>query len=263
MSRLLLILSAIFGLGAAGVGYINMNRAQETSGKLKEAEEQKVQAQQELELKKKVAAEMEAKAKELETAKAEISTALESAKADVSRISSELSSVKEQIATKEQQINDLKTEMEQKLAEAKQSQDLAAATQPVEGGQGTLDELKAQKAELEVTNKSLQASLEQAESRMNQLAEAERLRAQGLARKSLEGRILAFNPAWNFAVLSVGDRQGIAANSELIVRRGDQMIGRIKVTSVEQNQSIGDVILDSVKPGMQVQPGDVVITSER
>jgi hypothetical protein len=86
---------------------------------------------------------------------------------------------------------------------------------------------------------------------------------QGFVRPGLSGTILAYNPGWNFVVLSLGDKHGLKANARLVVRRGGQMIGKVKVTTVEPSTSIADIVPGSVPKGMSVQPGDSVIFEGR
>ena len=78
-------------------------------------------------------------------------------------------------------------------------------------------------------------------------------------RNGLEGRILAVNPAWNFVVLSLGDRNGVVNNAEMLIKRGSQLIGKVRITSVEPSSSIADIVANSVTRGLSVQPGDTVI----
>ncbi|MDB6155072.1 MAG: hypothetical protein JWL90_3525 [Chthoniobacteraceae bacterium] len=75
----------------------------------------------------------------------------------------------------------------------------------------------------------------------------------------LSGKILAYNPGWAFVVLSIGDRQGLKANAQMIVTRNGQSIGKVKVTSVEPGNSIADIVPGSVAKGMFIQPGDSVV----
>jgi hypothetical protein len=75
----------------------------------------------------------------------------------------------------------------------------------------------------------------------------------------VRGSVLAVNEAYNFVVLNVGGRQGVDANSEMMVLRRGALIGRIRVSSVEPATAIGDIITNSLARGVQVQPGDVVI----
>ena len=77
--------------------------------------------------------------------------------------------------------------------------------------------------------------------------------------KGTRGRVMAVNSGWGFAVLSIGDKQGAAANKVMIVGRNGQAIGKVKITSVEANQSIADIIPGSFVRGSFLQPGDEVI----
>jgi hypothetical protein len=86
---------------------------------------------------------------------------------------------------------------------------------------------------------------------------------QGFVRTGLTGSVLAYNPGWNFVVLSIGDRQGLKANTQLVVNRGGQMIAKVKVTSVEPSTSIADIVPGTVARGASVQPGDAVVYEGR
>jgi cell shape-determining protein MreC len=67
------------------------------------------------------------------------------------------------------------------------------------------------------------------------------------------------NQAYNFVVLSLGGRQGVEPNSEMLVLRGGSFIGKIRISSVEPATAIGDIITSSLARGVQVQPGDIVV----
>jgi len=51
----------------------------------------------------------------------------------------------------------------------------------------------------------------------------------------------------------------VTAGSRLIVRRGNQRIGTVKISSVSPNRTIVDIEIDSVTPGLSISPGDSVI----
>jgi hypothetical protein len=101
------------------------------------------------------------------------------------------------------------------------------------------------------------------EAKLAAAEQKERQRLQVSGRAGLQGRILAVNPGWNFVVLSVGDKQGVAVNAPLLVVRGSEPIARLRITSVEPSTSIADVIPGSVRRGVSVQPGDTVIFEGR
>jgi hypothetical protein len=75
----------------------------------------------------------------------------------------------------------------------------------------------------------------------------------------VRGTVLAINQAYNFVVLSLGARQGVEANTEMLVLRGGSFIGRIRISSVEPATAIGDIISSTLARGVQVQTGDTVV----
>jgi hypothetical protein len=74
----------------------------------------------------------------------------------------------------------------------------------------------------------------------------------------LRGSVLAVNQAYNFVVLNLGNRQGLQANTEMVVFRGGARIGKIRISSVEPATAIGDIMANTLARGVQVQPGDNV-----
>jgi hypothetical protein len=76
---------------------------------------------------------------------------------------------------------------------------------------------------------------------------------------SVRGTVLAVNQAYNFVVLNLGNRQGLAPNAEMLVLRETTIIGKIRISSVEPATAIGDILGNSLARGVQVQPGDTVI----
>jgi predicted RNase H-like nuclease (RuvC/YqgF family) len=83
--------------------------------------------------------------------------------------------------------------------------------------------------------------------------------APGVNNPGIRGTVLAVNQAYNFVVLSLGARQGVEANSEMLVLRGGSFIGKIRISSVEPATAIGDIITSTLARGVQVQPGDTVV----
>ena len=78
-------------------------------------------------------------------------------------------------------------------------------------------------------------------------------------RAGVHGSVLAYNQAYNFVVLNLGARNGVEANSEMLVLRDGTLIGKIRISSVEPATAIGDIMSNSLARGVQVQPGDSVI----
>jgi len=60
-------------------------------------------------------------------------------------------------------------------------------------------------------------------------------------------------------VISLGDKQGVVMNGEMVIKRGAMQVARVKISSVEPTTSIADVVPGSLSRGVSVQAGDEVI----
>ncbi len=210
-------------------------------------------------------------------------TDLTKTKGTLKKTEEELVGAKADIEVKEKDIAGKKGEIDSlgaKLTEA--STALAAKIAEIEAltkrGDGTepaidlvqlkkdFDETKAAKADLEVKV----AELTQIRDTMSKKVSEEVARTAAEKQKVEEykrdftkpgvtGTILAHNAGWNFVVINIGDRQSVKIGKVFVVTRDGQMVGKVRVTSVEPSTSIADVIPSTVPKGDSVQPGDRVI----
>jgi hypothetical protein len=84
-------------------------------------------------------------------------------------------------------------------------------------------------------------------------------RNRGITQNSIEGTVVATNEAYGFAVINMGADKGISSDSRLIVKRGDQRIGVLSISSVGPTKTVADIVGDSLTSGFKVAPGDRVI----
>jgi len=75
---------------------------------------------------------------------------------------------------------------------------------------------------------------------------------------SLTGKVLITDPKWQFVVLNVGAASGLLERGELLVSRAGKFVGKIKITRVERDRAIGNILpgsgLGEVIEGDQVIP---------
>jgi DNA polymerase III alpha subunit (gram-positive type) len=184
-----------------------------------------------------------AAAEEAKTAKADLSTAQETAKSETAKstaLQDENQKLKDQVAQ----------------LQASGSGTVAVAAPVDDGKQKALEE---QVAELQQVNQTMATRVAEAEGKSKSM-EVELAHYKGQARaKGLEGQVLAVNGAYNFVVLSLGDRQGVVMNAQMIIFRGDRVVAKVKVTSVEPSTSIADIIPGSGPRDFRVMPGDRVV----
>jgi predicted phage tail protein len=127
-------------------------------------------------------------------------------------------------------------------------------------------ELETKVAELTTVNGTLVTQKKEAEDKIKDAESKIATQSKKIDRyvnnivvKGLSGTVLAVNSGWGFCVLSIGDRQGAAANKIMIVARNGQAIGKVKIINVEASQSVADIIPSSFTRGTYIQPGDQVI----
>jgi seryl-tRNA synthetase len=244
-------------IGAATLGFLTKDKLVALHTKYEETEQARKTAVSEREEQRKqkeaaLAAEAEAKkAAEEATARAIASEAAKrEADAKVAAVTADLNSLKEQIA-----------------------QLTASGTGGAGGGLGEIENLKTQLAEAQQKQVENETKLKEAETLVATLSDKVRVtedslkvlqeekakRERGFIAKGLEGQVLAVNQGWNFVVLSIGDRQGLLPNAQMVVLRNGEMIAKLKVTSVEKGTSIADIVPGTTSRGARVMPGDRVI----
>ncbi len=78
-------------------------------------------------------------------------------------------------------------------------------------------------------------------------------------RGAIEAVITGVQQDWGFLVIGAGSNQGFTPTSTLLVKRDGRLIGKVRPSSVEANQTIAEIIFPSLARGVRLQPGDKVI----
>jgi len=254
MQKTLIIIAAVISLAAAGLGFLNRSNLQ-TERKAKEDAVAQCDA-----AKKSMSAELKTAKDKLAvvgTDSEKNATEITDLRARVEKADGSLADIQKQLAQKEADMTQQKADMAAKDAEIAKLQSNAGTTS--QSNNSPSDDIKKQLEEKTILNSGLEEKLKDATAQLTELRQREALRRKKAMRSGLEGRILAVNPSWNFVVLSLGDRNGVVNNAEMLIKRGSQLIGKVRITSVEPSTSIADIVANSVRSGLSVQPGDSVI----
>jgi len=255
MGKILLFASFVFVVASGVLGFLNKTKLDAARESLTTSESKISQAQQsQAAIEKKLA---EANTS-LTTAKAERDQAasqVASLQSDVEKAKADVTSVTTQKTAAESQVAQLQADVQAKQQELDNLK--AAQVTPAQTGP-TAEQIAVQK-EQETLIAQLQQKLDNQTADLSKYRQADEDRKMGLMRPGTEGKILAVNPAWNFVVLSLGDKNGVVNNAELLIKRGRQLIGKVRVTSVEPSTSIADIVSNSVPQGIVINPGDRVI----
>ena len=198
---------------------------------------------------------------EAQVAKSGKETQLQTLQGEVSALEAELPRREEKIGRQQTEIKNY----DATVAEIKEILKDMNVTTPEEIEQAintlTQDKLALDK-ELEETQTAVVAAKETVADKENSLSRLNRTlseRRDGIIRNTQESTVVAVNPDWGFAVVGAGSEQGLSADQQLLVKRGNTYIARLAIVSLEDNQVIADIVPDSIAPGARVLPGDRVI----
>ena len=250
-------LSVLLLLFAAVLGALNMHKTKTLRVNVANADAARDTAEN-----RRVAQQKELKDREASVAVAESKVAeregkTTKAEAELAQVQKEKADLETKLQATEAEIASQQKRVEEAGAKPADSNPGAPSTNEL---QAQLDEARQLLDSAEREKVFLSDKLRAARERSVQLQEETKRREKSsTARLGLHGTVLAVNQAYNFVVLNLGGRQGIEANSEMLVLRAGTLIGKIRISSVEPSTAIGDIITSSLARGVQVQPGDTVI----
>lgn len=254
MGRYLIIGAIATSLLTVILGFLNKGKLDATKALAAEFQTKAEQTEQSL---RKTEGDLKTTKDELATANAEKDQAMtqaKSAQASADEAKNKLAELETQISQKAGEITKLQADLDAKQAELEQARNAAPATAAAPS-----EDTVAKLAEQETIIAKLQADLDAARAQAQELQTEKANRMAMKMRDGLQGRILAVNRAWNFVVLGLGDKNGVVNNAEMLVKRGNTLIGRVRITSVEPTTSIADIDVSSVPAGVEISPGDSVI----
>ena len=197
--------------------------------------------------------------------------ATQAAQADEASTKTQLTEVQKKIddltsqltdATKKQ--TDLQASIQAQTDAASKSQaEITRITSVLKGAapeevMAKIDKLNAQVAADNAQQKILEDQLQAATKQVADLKDAVNRAGQKAPPMppGISGKVTFVNRTWNFVVLNVGLSNGVVPNGELIIYSGRNFLGKVKVTSAEDNTAVAD-ILPGAKADIQV--GDDVL----
>jgi hypothetical protein len=150
-----------------------------------------------------------------------------------------------------------KTKKERDEAQAERAAYAASHLSPQEVANlgKTLEQERAMLAEARLVNKQQARKIVELQTKLDVFVSPEK---PVLLPADLKGQILVSDPKWEFVVLNVGEDQGVLENGQLLVNRDGKLVAKVKVTSVQKDRCIANVMpgwkLGEVMEGDQVIP---------
>lgn len=182
---------------------------------------------------------------------------LENTRQDLENTRAELENTKAQLEDARTQIVQLNEVIRSKDAELVEKSNVIASLEDEKSS------LTAQVAELTAQVATLQdqvAGLEEERNSLDgQLKKCEGALNPGniTMKEGTMAKIVYANADWNFVIIDIGSADGAQAGANMIVHRGDTMIGKIQLSAVRENVTIAEVLSDFQKD--TVKEGDNVL----
>ncbi len=259
MGKILIIVSIVLAAASAGVGFLNRSNLLKTKEDLAASQQETVTVKANLDGEVKKYVEADKAIIELKAQKQTLDSDLAKQKGDLSAKTTQLTEAQSKLTEAQAALALAETDKLSKAEKITQLEAQVAAAATIQQAPVPSEEDKARITELETLNAKLDEDNKNLEVKLVSLQKASREKEtkQGLTR--VTGRVLAVNQAWNFVVLSLGNKSGIESNMEFLVKRGSTLIGKVRTTTVEPATSIADIIPASLARGLSIQPGDDII----
>ncbi|MGJ8644921.1 MAG: hypothetical protein ACSHX9_16060 [Luteolibacter sp.] len=127
------------------------------------------------------------------------------------------------------------------------------------------DDIIDKKKKLEELNTLVEGAekrLSSSQGEVARLVERKNSRSERIKRNAMTARVTAVNQDWGFLVIGAGSNSGFTPQTSLLIKRDGKLIGRVTPTAIEKTQTIADIDLDSLAPGVRIQRGDTVILAK-
>lgn len=177
--------------------------------------------------------------------------------AELANTKAELAKTQDQLAQALNQIQQLNQEIARKNAEIAEKQtQIATLEQEKADQQVRIDELNNNIATLEDEKQDLKDKIVTLEQTVGDLESMLGLNAGRPLPRGISGKVVLVNNDWNFVVLNLGSDDGLVPNSEMLIHRGDKLVGKIQISGVARKLAIADI--NPEWTSAQVQEGDAV-----
>lgn len=202
----------------------------------------------------------EAKTKHI-AALADVNKELEKAKSESTDIATKVQEKEQELAlakTNLEGVTKVVKELQTKIDEAGDIKKLMATIKDLEEkkkeAEGALANQNQRLATAQETVKNLTDSVKAAEER-------EARGRKGMVEPDFTAKVAQPFNDWGFVVLTKGNGGGVFANAELEVKRGKDVIGKLKVRNVEQATSVADIVPGSIAKDQTIRSGDLVVAA--
>lgn len=248
LGKILLYVALVGAIAAGLLGYLVIGKYNDSKISLKQATDAKVLADQ-------ASKKAQAEAAAAETAKEASDKAAQDAQSKVTDLSNQLTTAQKDAADAKaalQTANDATKQAKDALDQINQKLDGKSVDDYKNAEKKAEDDLATAQSEQKILQDQLQGS----QQKVSDLMDAINRSKEGGKMPGVSGKVTFVDHTWNFVVLNVGITAGVVPNGELIVYRGGNFLGKVRVTKVDNNDSVAEILPD-IKGDIQV--GDSVL----
>jgi myosin heavy subunit len=231
--RISLIVAILAGLAVGVLNFVQVkDKITTLQNNLKEQTEGRQRAETDLAKTKKDLAKTSADLKTSQENLAAATEAKNKALADLDVVNKKYASLSEEYTKAKKERDDFQADLSSYKQIFPTSADAAAAGKQIKSLQDTI-------AGLQGENELVGKKLARAEYELKKFKGEKPI---VLLPKDLHGKILVFDPKWEFVVLDIGEEKGVKEDGELLVSRDGKLVAKIIVRSVDKTHSIANVV---------------------
>jgi len=248
LGKILLYVAFAGAIAAAIAGGLIIEKRGEDAQTLKQTQDAKLASDT-------AARKAQADAVAAQAAKADSDKQLADATSKISDLNTQLAAAQKQVTdatTAEQTANDAAKAAQDKLDAITKTLNGASPQDLVDQAKKAQDDLAAAQAEQKIIQDQLQAE----QTQVATLQDAINRSNNGGKMPGVSGKVTFVDLVWNFVILDVGLSNGVVPNGELIVYRGRNFLGKVRVTKVDPNDAVAEILPD-IKGDIQI--GDSVL----
>lgn len=234
--KILLILALLTGGGSIAVSHFMVKPRIEKAEKAEKENMQKYQA--ETAAKARVQGELNETKQTLETTKTE----LETTKTSLAGKTADLDKANQQVAKLNGDVSKANAEATRVKNESKGFFDLGLTVAQITKLRDDLPKVTKERDVFTAENKILQVRVNGLENKLRELDKNSLIAPAVRLPAGLTGKVLSVDPRYEFVIINVGGKQGAKVDGEMIISRGGEMVGKLRIATVEPDFSIANVI---------------------
>lgn len=203
-----------------------------------------------------------------EESKKALEAQLVAAKQELDAAKTSVADTSGKVQSTEKELSAVKTNLEQTVTmltanekQIKEAGDIKALLTQIES-------IKKETAQAEAALANQNQRFAAAQERVNKLndeakaaEEREARGRRGVVDTDFTAKVAHSYSDWGFVVLNKGNIGGVFANADLEVKRGKNVIAKLKVRDVEPNSCVADLVKGSLSEGDNIRTGDLVVAA--